>query len=66
VRAIVSFLLAAGLLLAQPDYTKKEHVQCAVCHDGSWTSGKYTEAGKYYMEHHTFKGYRPTKPPPSK
>jgi hypothetical protein len=63
-RTVVLFILAAGALAAQPDYTKKEHVQCTVCHDGSWTSGKYTEAGKYYMEHHTFKGYRPAKSPP--
>jgi hypothetical protein len=47
---------------AQPEYTKKEHVQCIVCHKGWWTSGKYTAAGQYYMEHHTFKGYRPSKP----
>jgi len=47
---------------AKPDYTKKEHVQCVVCHEGSWQSGKYTPAGHYYMEHRTFKGYKPAGP----
>jgi len=64
--------LLAGVVLvsrpssAQPDYTKKERLQCTVCHQGSWTSGKYTPAGQYYREHHTFKGYHPPKPAPSK
>ena len=65
------FLLAGIILVsrpssAQPDYTKKERVQCIVCHEGSWSSGKYTPAGEYYKEHHTFKGYHPAKPAPSK
>jgi hypothetical protein len=71
--SVVSFvviLLAALILLrpmfAQPEYSKKERVQCTVCHDGSWSSGKYTDAGKYYMDHHTFKGYKPPKPQDAK
>lgn len=46
----------------QPEYTRREHVQCIVCHEGSWSTGKYTAAGRYYMKYHSFKGYRSPKP----
>lgn len=73
VRKIPGWLLSGLMILpgivftsgnssAQPEYTKKERVQCIVCHEGAWSSGKYTAAGQYYMEHHTFKGYKPAKP----
>ncbi len=52
-------LLAAHTAVAQPDFTKKEHKPCAHCHDGSWTSGKYTDAGMYFAKSHTLKGFVP-------
>ena len=57
--------LGAGLLLtsqsspAKPDYTKKERKECTYCHAGSWNSTTFTEAGQYYLEHRTFRGYTP-------
>lgn len=59
---LVSIIFISSNSSAQPEYTKKEHVRCVVCHEGAWSSGKYTAAGQYYMEHHTFKGFRPAKP----
>lgn len=64
-------VLAVGLGLfsqpswANPDFTKRTGKQCTYCHVGSWDSGKYTEAGQYFKEHHTFKGYVPKVPPKS-
>jgi hypothetical protein len=59
-------LSSAGLALllpqgaqANPDFTKKTGKKCVYCHVGDWTSGKYTEAGEFYREHRTFKGYVP-------
>ena len=58
-------ILAAGLMLtsrsapAMPDYTKKERKACTFCHLGSWNSTNYTEAGQYYKDHHTLRGYTP-------
>jgi hypothetical protein len=63
--AVPGLVLAAGLFLtpqksaANPDYTKMTGKKCVYCHIGDWTSGKYTEAGLYYKEHRTFKGYVP-------
>jgi hypothetical protein len=64
-------VLAAGLglfsrpqpSLASPDFTKRTGKQCTYCHVGSWDSGKFTEAGQYFKEHRTFKGYVPKLPP---
>ena len=50
---------------ANPDFTKRTGKQCAYCHVGSWDSGKYTEAGQYFKEHRSFKGYVPKAPPKS-
>lgn len=52
-------VLTSGLSQAKPDYTKKERRDCVFCHQGSWTSGQYTDAGQYYKDHHTLKGYKP-------
>lgn len=60
-------LLAAGLGVvslpqpsrANPDFTKRTGKKCVYCHVGSWDSGKYTEAGQYFKEHRTLKGYVP-------
>jgi hypothetical protein len=51
--------------LANPDFTKRTGKQCTYCHVGSWDSGKYTEAGQYFKEHRSFKGYVPKAPPKS-
>ena len=50
---------------ANPDFTKRTGKTCLYCHVGTWTSGKYTDAGQYFKEHHTFKGYVPKVPPKS-
>jgi len=60
-------VLAAGLglfsrpqpSLASPNFTKRTGKQCTYCHVGSWDSGKFTEAGQYFKEYRTFKGYVP-------
>ena len=49
--------------LASPDFTKRTGEQCTYCHVGSWDFGKFTEAGQYFKEHRTFKGYVPKLPP---
>jgi hypothetical protein len=51
--------------LANPDFTKRTGKKCVYCHVGSWSSGKYTEAGQYFKEHHSFKGYVPKATPQS-
>lgn len=62
---IPGMVLAAGLFLtpqksaANPDFTKRTAKKCVYCHIGDWTSGKYTEAGLYYKDHSSFKGYVP-------
>ena len=50
---------------ANPDFTKRTGKKCVFCHAGSWDSGKYSEAGRYFKEHHSFKGYIPKAPPKS-
>ena len=55
---IAGMVLTSGVSQAKPDYTKKERRDCVFCHMGSWTSGQYTDAGQYYKEHHTLKGYK--------
>lgn len=58
-------ILGMGVFLASqnsnanPDYTKKTGKKCLCCHVGDWSSGQYTDAGKYYKEHRTFKDYVP-------
>jgi len=58
-------VLTSPGLLANPDFTKKTAKKCFYCHEGNWTSGKYTEAGQYYKEHGTLKGFvpKPQAPP---
>ena len=62
-------ILGAGVLLssrlseAKPDYTKKTRKPCEYCHNGGWATGKLTEAGAYYKDHGTFKGYQPKAQP---
>ena len=48
--------------LANPDFTKRTAKKCFYCHTDEWTSGKYTEAGRYFKVHNTFKGYVPQTP----
>ena len=63
--AIPGLVLAAGICLtpkdsaANVDYTKMTGKKCVYCHIGDWTSGKFTDAGIYFREHHTLKGYVP-------
>ena len=45
--------------LANPDFTKRTAKKCVYCHTDEWTSGKYTEARRYFKVHNTFKGYVP-------
>ena len=49
--------------LANPDFTKRTGKKCVYCHVGTWDSGKYTDAGQYFKDHHTFKGFIPKAPP---
>jgi len=58
-------LFTAPRAAAKPDFTKRTGKQCIYCHAGDWTSGKYTEAGQYFKDHNTFKGYVPKPQPPS-
>jgi hypothetical protein len=58
-----ALVLVGGVMLtpresaAKPDYTKKERKPCTYCHLGSWDSAKYTEAGEYYKQHNTLRGF---------
>ena len=60
------FLLAAtgiGIALAPwahgiPEYSNKEKVPCEFCHTGVGKAD-LNDAGKYYKEHRTLKGYAP-------
>jgi len=49
---------------ALPDYTKVTKKQCNYCHEGTPNSGKYTDAGQYYREHRSLKGFIPKQAPP--
>ena len=59
----VAILLTPPMATANPDFTKKTGKKCTHCHIGDWSSQQYTDAGKFYREHSTFKGYVP--PPES-
>jgi len=69
---IPAVILTGGVCLtpsnsaANPDFTKRTGKKCVYCHVGDWTSQKYTEAGKYFKEHNTLKGFVPKEqaPPP--
>ena len=60
---IPGIVLGAGLFLlpqrspANADYTKMTGKKCVFCHVGDWGSGKFTDAGLYYREHKTFRGF---------
>ncbi len=56
-------LLLASVALANADFTKKTGKKCVYCHEGAWSSGKFTEAGLYYKQHNTLKGYTPKEQP---
>jgi hypothetical protein len=47
--------------VARPDYTRKTKKECQYCHPPD--SFQLTEAGKYYRDHRTLDGYRPTPTP---
>lgn len=61
--AAPGLVLAAGVFLmpresaANSDYTKRTGKKCVYCHIGDWSSGKFTDAGIYFKEHNSFKGY---------
>jgi hypothetical protein len=71
---IPAFLLVGGWMLvprasvARPSYTKMERKECAFCHlaEGGKISYagemKLTDAGRYYKDHRTLKGFQ-EKPP---
>jgi hypothetical protein len=67
---IPGLVLAAGVFLtpqksaANPDFTKRTAKKCVYCHIGDWGSGKFTDAGIYYKDHATFKGYVPKEQSP--
>jgi hypothetical protein len=50
-------LLAAGAAFATPEYGRKSGKECNYCHP----AGNYqlTDAGKYYQQHKSLKGYVP-------
>jgi hypothetical protein len=45
---------------ATPEYSRRSDKECSYCHPAKGYS--LTDAGKYYKEHKTLKGYQP---PPS-
>ena len=63
--ALVLGVMAVGRIAeASPDYTKKERKKCVYCHDGGWTSGKLTAAGRYFLAHNrSLKGFTPAPVP---
>ena len=66
---IAGFILAAGFALlpqpslAKPEYTHITKQECAYCH-ASLRDRKLTEAGIYYRQHRTLKGFQPRNPAP--
>lgn len=68
-RLHILILVAGGLSLlfipfasGTPEYSKKEDKKCTFCHTAM---GKpdLNDAGKYYKENDTLKGYEPKKKP---
>jgi hypothetical protein len=64
-------LAAAGVILllppglwAKPEYTHITKQECSYCH-ASLKDRKLTEAGLYFREHRTLKGFISKKPPES-
>ena len=72
-RRVVSSAIACAVALgcvfvnavpaaAKPEYTRKTTKGCAFCHQPPGYN--LTDAGKYYADHGSLKGYKP-KPKPS-
>jgi cytochrome c553 len=64
VKVIVIATMAAALLAgiarssgAKPEYTRKTTKACAFCHQPPGYN--LNEAGKYYADHGSLKGYKP-------
>ena len=55
-------LALAASVSAKPEYTRKTTKGCAFCHQSPGYN--LNEAGKYYADHGSLKGY-PPKPKPS-
>ncbi|HWF08852.1 MAG TPA: hypothetical protein VG297_10325 [Bryobacteraceae bacterium] len=49
--------LAPSSTFATPEYSRRSDKECAYCHPAKGYS--LTDAGKYYKEHKTLKGYQP-------
>ena len=49
--------LSATSALAKPEYTRKTTKGCAFCHQPPGYN--LNEAGKYYADHGSLKGYKP-------
>lgn len=49
--------LAPSRSFATPEYSRRSDKECSYCHPAKGYS--LTEAGKYYKEHKTLKGYQP-------
>lgn len=47
--------------VASPEYSRRTQKECNYCHPP--TNYTLTEAGKYYQEHKTLKGYQPKAEP---
>jgi hypothetical protein len=63
---VLGALALAHAASASPDYTKKERKKCVYCHDGGWTSGRLTPAGKYFLAHNrSLKGFAAAEPVPA-
>lgn len=64
---VASAVLLLGVAVqpaaAQPDFTRTQRKQCGFCHVGAWTSGKLTEAGTFFNQKHTLKGFTPKAEP---
>lgn len=54
---VVGVLTAFSLAVTKPEYTKKEGKACTYCHPGGKVK-EFTEAGKYYKQHHTLEGFQ--------
>jgi hypothetical protein len=53
--AVLYFLPAAGF--ATPEYSRRSDKECSYCHPAKGYS--LNDAGKYFKEHKTLRGYQP-------
>lgn len=60
--AVVALALTPGLAIANPEYSRRTSKDCNYCHPAK--TFQLNDAGKYYKEHKSLKGFVP--PPETK